>query len=321
MSERYGPCKTCQGVGTLNKQDCGGCEGTGFSGDALDLTERSRFRPRGSELGSVTMGDVVSAFIKKLEHKKPKEEKKEFKQMNLEKLKDPFKEDEVEFRVGQSGEDRNGKPWVMVLAYISARAILDRLDEVVGPGNWKVSYDFPSATGVICNLSIKIGDEWVTKCDGAEQTDIESFKGGISSALKRAGSAWGIGRYLYSLESSFAQVHENKVEGSQYGKTKSGKVFYWTPPKLPAWAIAPTQKPSPGPNPNLGGDSSKSKVVALWKNARGSNEGLVALINQKWPFHQKNNVPLSAEQWSEIEVYIKSQLQANRPVDPVAGNG
>lgn len=154
----------------------------------------------------------------------------------LSKLKAPFKNDEVEFRLAQCGES-GGKVWAMCLAYISARAIQDRLDDVCGPENWKVTYEFISTNGVICNLSIKIRDQWITKQDGAEFTDIESFKGGISSALKRAGSAWGMGRYLYSLESAFAIIVEKNTNGAQYGKTKNGQSFYWVPPKLPDWAL------------------------------------------------------------------------------------
>lgn len=156
--------------------------------------------------------------------------------MNLSKLKDPFREAEVEFRLAQAGESGRGV-WAKCLAYITSRAIQERLDEVCGPENWTVAYEFIAVSGVICNLSIKIGDEWVTKSDGAEMTKIEPFKGGISSALKRAGSAWGIGRYLYLLEEGFATIVDRDVDGAQYGKTKSGKDFYWIPPRLPAWAL------------------------------------------------------------------------------------
>ena len=162
--------------------------------------------------------------------------------MNLELLKAPFAEDEIEWRLAQCGK-RGNTVWAQCLAYVSARAILDRLDQVCGAHNWKVSYVFVSASqgmtaGVICQLSILCGDTWITKEDGAEQTDIESFKGGISSALKRAGSAWGIGRYLYSLETGFATIVSDRNSG-RYGKTKDGVEFYWAPPRLPDWALPP----------------------------------------------------------------------------------
>ena len=58
--------------------------------------------------------------------------------MNLkEKLEKPFSDDELEFRVGATNSDKTKG---LALAYIQARAIQNRLDEVVGIENWKVSY-------------------------------------------------------------------------------------------------------------------------------------------------------------------------------------
>lgn len=167
--------------------------------------------------------------------------------MNLKLLALPFKENEIEWRIGSCGKKGNGQIWATCLAYIQARAIMDRLDEVCGPENWRVSYEFVSASqgtapGVIARLSIFVGDKWITKEDGAEQTDIEQFKGGLSSALKRAGSVWGIGRYLYGLESGFAHVDD---KGRNYGKTKDGAEFHWNPPNLPQWALPQGEKAQP----------------------------------------------------------------------------
>jgi hypothetical protein len=257
--------------------------------------------------------------------------------MDLSRLKDPFREDEIEFRLAQAGES-NGKVWAHCLAYIRARAILDRLDEVCGPENWKVEYQFVSTQGVICNLSIKIGTEWVTKQDGAEMTEIESFKGGISSALKRAGSAWGIGRYLYSLETAFAQIHETKVKGANFGKTKSGKTFYWTPPELPSWAVSTENhakdaidanyageqgdvKPKPvnrpriiSPDPELV-KQKKKEVVDLWSR-HGTVNGMTEYIHRTWP--DQGEEPLNLEQWNAIDRYISRQLNSRppQPLDP-----
>ena len=203
---------------------------------------------------------------------------------DLEKLKEPFSENEVEFRLSQVGETRDGKVWAQCLAYITSRAIMDRLDSVVGPGNWKVAYEFVGASGVIGNLSIRIGDEWVTKQDGAEMTNIESFKGGISSALKRAGSVWGMGRYLYSLEATFVDIVDRNVKGANFGKTKSGKTFYWLPPKLPAWAL-PTgtakqvqSLPEPVQVTNQIIQPSKAQMNRLFSIAKSRNLSEASLV-------------------------------------------
>jgi hypothetical protein len=57
-----------------------------------------------------------------------------------------------------------------------------------------------SEHGVIASIAIKHPEsgEWVEKQDGSGASDMEPFKGGISGALKRAATAWGIGRELYS---------------------------------------------------------------------------------------------------------------------------
>ena len=64
--------------------------------------------------------------------------------MNLKKiqreLKQPFSTNDLEWRVQQSGIDKNGNPWAMVLAYVTNRAIMNRLDEVLGVGGWRNEY-------------------------------------------------------------------------------------------------------------------------------------------------------------------------------------
>jgi hypothetical protein len=82
------------------------------------------------------------------------------------------------------------------LVYIDARQVMNRLDEVFDVGGWQAHYEHIGGR-MICKLSCLIGDKWVTKSDGAGDTNIEGDKGGISDALKRAGVLWGIGRYLY----------------------------------------------------------------------------------------------------------------------------
>jgi len=88
----------------------------------------------------------------------------------------------------------------MALAYIDARDVMDRLDEIIGACDWQDRYEFHGAR-TVCYLSIRVNDEWITKADGAGDSDVEAEKGAISDALKRAAVKWGIGRYLYSLKS------------------------------------------------------------------------------------------------------------------------
>jgi len=148
------------------------------------------------------------------------------------KLKAFFPENEIEWRV-QSCGIKNDKPWAMVLCYIQARAIQNRLDEVMGCENWKDEYRV-EGNNIICRLSLKIDDEWVAKENGSAETDIEPFKGGISGAFKRvASSGFGIGRYLYDLEDTFAVCSLNKEKGYNTGYNKKlDKCIYWETPRM-----------------------------------------------------------------------------------------
>ena len=154
---------------------------------------------------------------------------------NLEKLKDKFSPLDIEWRVQSCGET-NGKIWARVLAYVDARAVQDRLDEVVGMDHWQTDFS-PVQGGTLCRLSIKINDEWVVKTDGSQETDVEPFKGGISKSFVRAASQWGVGRYLYNLDSTWATIVERGTPNAKGGQTKDRKTFYWTPPDLPKWAL------------------------------------------------------------------------------------
>ncbi len=154
----------------------------------------------------------------------------------MQKLQAPFSSKDIEWRVSHSGIT-NGKKWAKVLAYVTNRAIQNRLDAVFGPGGWKNEFNELQG-GILCTISCYINGQWISKTDGSEKTDIESFKGGLSSAMKRCGSQWGIGRYLYNLESVLVEVFAQKKPGSIYINDKKNHVQgYWFPPKLPNWAL------------------------------------------------------------------------------------
>lgn len=180
--------------------------------------------------------------------------------LDLKKLAEPFPAADIEWRVARAGKKGNGDIWVKCLAYITARAVMDRLDEVVGPGNWKDRY-WREGEANMCGLSIRINGEWVEKVDGAESTDIEAVKGGISGALKRAAVKWGIGRYLYNLTEGFADARPKEFPGSLWARDKEIGNFYWAPPALPDWALPPKKPNPPAPAGNGAGVAAKSKAT------------------------------------------------------------
>ena len=154
----------------------------------------------------------------------------------LNKLRIPFPEEDIEWRVQQQGLS-NGLPWALVLAYVPNRAIMDRLDETVGPENWTNDFSQSPNGGVLCTLGVRVEDSWVFKTDGADNTEVERVKGGLSNAMKRAGVQWGIGRYLYKLPTTFATFN---ASGSR--KTRiEGDPYKWSPPRLTEEFLPPVK--------------------------------------------------------------------------------
>lgn len=119
----------------------------------------------------------------------------------------PFRDEQISWRVGSTSE-KDGKLSGMALAYIDARDVMDRLDSVCGQAHWQDRYVETEKGRIICTLSIRIQGEWIEKSDGAGDSDVESEKGAISDALKRAAVKWGIGRYLYDLDSPWVECEK-----------------------------------------------------------------------------------------------------------------
>ena len=138
-------------------------------------------------------------------------------------LATPFQPEDLEWRAGATNSD---KTKALALAYITSRAVMDRLDEVVGPENWCDEYQPGPVGGLICGISLRINGEWITKWDGAENTQFEEVKGGLSNAFKRAAVKWGIGRYLYKLPNVWVPA-----------ETRGRTVVLKSTPDLPGWAL------------------------------------------------------------------------------------
>ena len=126
----------------------------------------------------------------------------------FERLSEPFDPKDIEFRVGSTNRD---KTKALALAYVTSRAIMDRLDEVVGPTEWHNEVKIHEQ-GVVATLTIRVGGEWVMRQDGAQYTNIESFKGGISDALKRVAVLFGMGRYLYRLPAMWVPIKNGYIQ-------------------------------------------------------------------------------------------------------------
>lgn len=155
--------------------------------------------------------------------------------MNIEDLASEFPREAIHWRAQTL--TRNGDK-ALALAYLDARDVMDRLDKVCGPANWQTRYIETARGRVLCEIGIRIGDDWVWKSDGAGDTAVEGEKGGISDALKRAAVQWGIGRYLYRLDAVWAPCETYEKNGKKV----------WSAWKGSPWD-AVRGKPAPQQNP------------------------------------------------------------------------
>lgn len=138
-------------------------------------------------------------------------------------LLEPFDAGEVKWKPQTVKGDR-----ALAVCYIDARLVMDRLDHVFGVGGWKDEYTPLPNGAVLCQLSVKVNGEWVSRQDvgsESEQPDEhDRTKAAFSDALKRAAVKLGVGRYLYRL-------------GHQWCDYDPVKKKFATRPKLPTWAL------------------------------------------------------------------------------------
>ena len=124
----------------------------------------------------------------------------------------PFAPEDLEWRLQRTFESK-GQMAGIAVPYVTNRAIMNRLDAVVGPDGWyndfKPWHGAGKKEAQICGISIFFEDRgFITKWDGAEDSDIEPIKGGLSDSMKRAAVQWGIGRVLYNMDTVFVDVEQ-----------------------------------------------------------------------------------------------------------------
>lgn len=149
---------------------------------------------------------------------------------------------------------KNGR--ALALAYINAHDVMNRLDAVLGIGGWQDEYTILNSGCVVCVLKCRIGDEWISREDVGEPGKVSAAKSAFSDALKRAAVKFGIGRYLYYLQSPWCSYDEQR------------KMFTETP-SLPQWALPeedrakkaqqPSRPSSPSSPPKQNGKPADAK--------------------------------------------------------------
>jgi hypothetical protein len=151
----------------------------------------------------------------------------------------PFDPREVKFKPAVVSGHR-----ALALAYIDARVIQDRLDDVLGVTGWQDEYECLPDGSVVCRLRLRLGDEWITKMDvggQSEQPDEgDRRKAAFSDALKRAAVKFGIGRYLYRLPQQWCDYDPQK---RQFSRTPTLPPFAL--PKMAKAAKTPKESAKP----------------------------------------------------------------------------
>jgi hypothetical protein len=128
----------------------------------------------------------------------------------LKELSKPFPASEIKLKIQAKLKSDPNK--AIIVAYIDARAVMERLDEVAG-GEWEDSYSsvvLAGKNGTECRLTIfgvtrsDVGDP---ESDGMDN----SLKSSYSDAFKRAAVKFGIGRFLYAIPKMYAKTEGNQI--------------------------------------------------------------------------------------------------------------
>jgi hypothetical protein len=186
----------------------------------------------------------------------------------LEELRKPFHPSHITWKPGVMAKSGDK---ALALAYGDLRAYQNRLDEVCG-ANWSVTYTpwaGPDAARIICNLTI-FGVTRSSTGEGDGDSERNEIAGTVAEAqaFKRACAMFGLGRYLYSLPSVWAEYDKDRRQFTEPAKAKLLSILmqhYRRAASGPA-----------GPNAGAGGDFQPEPAELSYKeqptNGRAVNE-------------------------------------------------
>jgi hypothetical protein len=206
----------------------------------------------------------------------------------------PFQHDEVRTR-SQGGRN---------LHYITARTVMNRLDDVLGPASWWDEY-IPQENSVICRLSIRLPDgSTLTKSDAGGYAGMpdsgDDDKSGFSDAFKRAAVKFGIGRYLYR-----DGVPRFIQETLQHTSLSANSSHHPVPSAhLPGQAAqGPVQGPRAASNGQSQGTPQSGKALFAWIKQQDEKHdyGLLKLVSD-WA--KQHDFPARMVQWGPEQVHL-----------------
>jgi hypothetical protein len=145
----------------------------------------------------------------------------------------------------ETGETKSFSKGGRHFSYVTARTVMNRLDEIVGPENWWDDYTFQPSC-VVCRLSIRLPDGViVTKVDAGGAAGLsdegDDDKSACSDAFKRTAVKFGVGRYLYRDGVATLTTTTNVAGLSEPGATSSASIGRESPS---------VGRPSPAPRPD-----------------------------------------------------------------------
>jgi hypothetical protein len=127
-------------------------------------------------------------------------------------LRRPFAPNAIKWKIQSAGPKNGNKEWAVVVAYIDARLVSERLN-LVCPDIWYPRYKAIEGGGdrMWCDLTVGVlpSGEPNTRGDiGIGQGQEDKSKGMVSDSLKRAAVHFGVGRPIYALPQVWFKVRE-----------------------------------------------------------------------------------------------------------------
>ncbi len=203
----------------------------------------------------------------------------------------PFEPDEVRIRPQGARQ----------LQYITARTVMNRLDDVLGPENWWDEYQ-PLEHSVICRLTIKLPDgTTLTKSDAGGYAGMpdsgDDDKSGFSDSFKRAAVKFGIGRYLY--RDGVPRIwQEQWKHPSAASETRLPHPAAPAQPAAPAPAAARSNSNGDGQNaPQTG------KALFAWTKQQDEKSG-IGLLKTLSDWAKLRDFPAKMIHWSPEQVQL-----------------
>ena len=170
----------------------------------------------------------------------------------------PFPNGDIEWRVSATNKEKTKG---LAVPYVTNRAIQNRLDDTVGIDGWHNEFKpWKDGKAQLCGISIYFHErkQWLTKWDGADDSDIESVKGGLSDSMKRAAVEWGIGRYLYGMTQVWVSI-EQRGKGFVIVDAERQKLQNKTAVPPQNANQEQQQKPRPAQNPQRTGPQGQQR--------------------------------------------------------------